>query len=59
MNELSFADRVKATGLHPKADDVAKLKALVTDMDRVAALVSEPRSYAQEPLSAFRLPTPG
>lgn len=58
MSEISFEARVKATGLTPKLDDMPKLEALVRDMDRAAALVRGPRSYAEEPLSAFRLPTP-
>ena len=55
MNEISFEARVKATGLRPKADDLADLELLVRDLDRAAAHVRGPRSYAQEPLSAFRL----
>jgi hypothetical protein len=58
MSEISFEARVKATGLTPKPEDMPKLEALVRDMDRAAALVRGPRSYAEEPLSAFRLPTP-
>ena len=58
MSEITFEARVKATGLTPKPADMPKLEALVLDMDRVAALVRGPRSYAEEPLSAFRLPTP-
>jgi hypothetical protein len=34
---------------------MAKLEALVKDLDRAAALVRGPHSYALEPLSAFRL----
>ena len=55
MTEISFEARVKATGLKPKPEDMAKLQALVMDMDRAAALVRGPRPYAEEPLSAFRL----
>jgi hypothetical protein len=51
----TFEERVKAAGLNPKPDDLEKLKVLVDDMDRAAALVRGPRSYAEEPLSAFRL----
>jgi hypothetical protein len=52
---MTFEDRVKATGLSPTAEDMQKLEALVRDMDRAAALVRGARSYAEEPLSAFRL----
>lgn len=55
MTEISFEARVKATGLRPTPEDMLKLEALVNDMDRAAALVRGPRSYAEEPLSAFRL----
>lgn len=58
MSEITFEARVKATGLTPKPEDMPKLEALVRDMDRAAALVRGPRSYAEEPLSAFRLPKP-
>ena len=58
MNEMTFDARVAATGLKPKPEDMAKLEALVKDIDRAAALVRGPRPYAEEPLSAFRLPTP-
>ena len=33
----------------------AILRAYSTDLDRAAALLRGPRSYAEEPLSAFRL----
>jgi hypothetical protein len=62
MNEISFEARVKATGLRPKPDDLSDLEILVKDLDRAAAHVRGPRSYAQEPLCAFRLQpaaTPG
>jgi hypothetical protein len=55
MTEIPFEARVKATGLRPKVEDMAKLEALVKDMDRAAALVRVPRPYAEEPLSAFHL----
>ncbi len=55
MNEISFEARVKATGLRPKADDLSHLEILVKDLDRAAAHLRGPRSYAQEPLYAFRL----
>jgi hypothetical protein len=59
MEELAFAARLKATDLHPTAGDLPKLEALVQDLDRAAALVRGPRPYAEEPLSAFRLPSLG
>jgi hypothetical protein len=55
MSEISFEARVKSTGLRPDPEDMAKLEALVKDMDRAASLTRGPRSYAEEPLSAFRL----
>ena len=55
MNEISFEARVKATGLRPKPDDLADLEVLVRDLDRAAAHLRGPRSYAQEPICAFRL----
>jgi hypothetical protein len=56
MSKISFADRVAATGLMPKSEDLARLEALVEDMDRAAALVRGNRPYAEEPMAAFRLP---
>jgi len=58
MPDMTFEARVAATGLSPKPEDMPKLQALVEDMDRAAELVRGPRSYAEEPLSAFRLPMP-
>jgi hypothetical protein len=55
MTESKFEARVKATGLRPKPDDMAMLEALVKDLDRAAAMLRGPRSYAEEPLNAFRL----
>lgn len=55
MNEITFEARVKAACLNPKPEDMPKLEALVRDMDRAAELVRGPRSYAEEPLSVFRL----
>ena len=55
MTDMTFEARVKAAGLNPKPEDMAKLEVLVKDMDRAAALVRGPRPYAEEPLSAFRL----
>lgn len=55
MSEIKFEARVKATGLRPKPDDLARLEALVRDLDRAASMLRGPRSYAEEPLNAFRL----
>jgi hypothetical protein len=56
---MTFENRMKAAGLTVKREDQAKLAALVQDLDRTAALVNAPRSYAAEPLSVFRpLPIP-
>ncbi len=55
MTEIPFEARVKAASLNPKPEDMAKLQALVIDLDRSAGQVRGPRPYAQEPLSAFRL----
>ncbi len=55
MTDIPFEARVKAASLSPKPEDVAKLQALVIDLDRSATQVRGPRSYAEEPLSAFRL----
>jgi hypothetical protein len=46
---------VKATGLRLKPDDMPMLEALVKDLDRAASMLRGPRSYAEEPLNAFRL----
>lgn len=56
MEEVSFASRVRALGLKPKPEDMEKLEALAKDMERAAMLVRGPRSYAEEPLAAFRFP---
>ena len=37
MTDMTFEARVKAAGLAPKPEDMAKLEALVKDMDRAAA----------------------
>jgi hypothetical protein len=50
---------VKAAGLHPQPNDLSDLEALVTDLDRAAALLRRPRSYAEEPVCAFRLKPAG
>jgi hypothetical protein len=55
MTRDKFEARVKATGLRPTPDDMAMLEALVTDLDRAAAMMRGPRPYAEEPLNAFRL----
>ncbi len=55
MTESKFEARVKASGLRPQPDDMPMLKALVKDLDRAAAMLRGPRSYAEEPLNAFRL----
>jgi hypothetical protein len=55
MTEISFEARVRAVGLHPRPSDMPELEALVRDLDRAAARMREPRSYAEEPLSTFRL----
>ena len=55
MTEIKFEARVKAVGLRLKPDDMPVLEALVKDLDRAAAMLRGPRSYAQEPLNAFRL----
>ena len=56
MTDTSFADRLAASGLRPTEADLPKLEALVSDLDRAAALVRGPRPYREEPLSVFRLP---
>jgi hypothetical protein len=55
MTEIKFEARVKATGLRPQPDDMPMLEALVKDLDRAASMLRGPRSYAEEPLNAFRL----
>lgn len=55
MTEIKFEARVKATGLRAKPEDLAMLEALVKDLDRAASMLRGPRSYAEEPLNAFRL----
>ncbi len=51
---MTFEDRMRAAGLTVKPDDQPKLAALVKDLDRTAAQVNVPRSYAEEPLSVFK-----
>jgi hypothetical protein len=55
MTEIKFEARVKAMGLRPKPDDMPLLEAMVKDLDRAAAMLRGPRSYAEEPLNTFRL----
>lgn len=55
MTDSKFEARVKATGLRPQSADMPLLEALVKDLDRAAAMLRRPRSYAEEPLNAFRL----
>jgi hypothetical protein len=56
---MTFEDRMQAAGLTVKPEDQPKLAALVKDLDRTAALVNTPRSYAEEPLSVFKpMPVP-
>jgi hypothetical protein len=55
MTEISFDARVRVTGLRLNPEDMLKLEALVKDLDRAAALFRGPRSYTEEPLSAFHL----
>ena len=55
MSEIKFEARVKASGLRLKPDDMPMLEALVKDLDRAAATLRGERSYAEEPLNAFRL----
>jgi hypothetical protein len=59
MSEISFEARVKAAGLRPKPSDLPDLEALVKDLDRAAAFLRGPRSYAEEPLCTFRLKPAG
>lgn len=55
MTNGNFEARLKAAGLKPLAEDVAKLQALVADLDRAAGGLRGPMSYALEPLAALRL----
>jgi hypothetical protein len=56
---MTFEDRMRAAGLTVKPEDQPRLAALVKDLDRTAALVNTPRSYAEEPLSVFKpMPVP-
>ncbi len=55
MTSGNFEARLKAAGLKPLDGDVAKLQALIADLDRAAAGLRGPISYSLEPLSALRL----
>jgi hypothetical protein len=55
MSDIPFELRVRAVGLRVSADELVRLQALVSDLDRAAQTVRGPRDYAEEPLSAFRL----
>lgn len=55
MTEIPFEMRLQATGLRPTVEDLPKLRAIVADLDRAAALMRAPLAYADEPSSAFRL----
>ncbi len=55
MTEVKFEARVKSSGLRPMPDDLPMLEALVKDLDRAAVMMRGSRSYADEPLNAFRL----
>jgi len=56
MENSTFEARLMAAGLTPSEADLPALRALVMDLDRAAAAIRAPRPYAEEPLSAFRLP---
>jgi hypothetical protein len=56
MDETTFEARLTATGLKPTQQDLPALRILVSDLDRAAAFIRGPRPYAEEPLSALRLP---
>lgn len=55
MSDMSFEARLRAAGLRLASEELPKLQALVKDLDRAAQTVRVLRSYAEEPLSAFRL----
>jgi hypothetical protein len=56
MEETTFEARLTAAGLKPAMEDLPALRTLVADLDRAAVAIRTPRPYADEPLSAFRLP---
>jgi len=56
MDDPTFAARLSSAGLTPDEADLAALRALVADLDRAASAIRAPRPYAEEPLSALRLP---
>jgi len=55
MEDVTFEARLTAAGLKPTNEDLPALRALVEDLDRAVVAIREPRPYAEEPLSAFRL----
>ena len=55
MTGMTFEDRMVATGLSPKVEDMAKIRMMVEDLDRAASFVRGHRPYGDEPLSALRL----
>jgi hypothetical protein len=56
MDDSTFESRLTAAGLKPSEADLPALRAIVADLDRAAIAMRAPRPYAEEPLSAFRLP---
>jgi hypothetical protein len=52
---MSFEDRLAALGLKVPAAELAKLQAMVAEIDEAAQVVRIHRPYAEEPQSAFRL----
>ena len=55
MSDISFEARVKAAGLRLPPEELPKLQALVSDIDKAAQNLRAERPYSEEPLSAFRL----
>ncbi len=53
---VTIEDRLAAAGLTATPEDLPKLAAAIEDMDRLAVTLRRARPYADEPLSAFRLP---
>lgn len=52
---MTFIERMTVLGLRLPPEEAAKLEVMVADLDRSAARLRGERSYAQEPLSGFRL----
>ncbi|ONG56057.1 hypothetical protein BKE38_06925 [Pseudoroseomonas deserti] len=50
--------KLAALGLRVPETELPKLLRLAGDMEKAAAMMRGPRPYAEEPLSAFRLPLP-